>query len=97
MDILVVVAEAKAKPGKADELRSRLQSLLAPTRAEQGCVTYNMHESLEEPGRFLAFEHWKSKEALDEHLQTPHLQDFFGAMNDLVDGGVNIRLFRQFE
>jgi quinol monooxygenase YgiN len=94
-DLLIVFAEGKAKSGKADELRSRLQSLLQPTRAEAGCVQYDMHESLDEPGRFVFFERWKSKESLDQHLQSPHLQEFFEVANDLVDGGVNIRLFRK--
>lgn len=52
MNPLIVVAEGKAKPGKEDELRARMQSLLAPTRAEEGCIQYDMHESQEQPGVF---------------------------------------------
>ena len=96
-DFLVVVAEGKAKPGKEDELRRKLQGLLAPTRAEQGCIQYDMHESVDDPGRFVFFERWTSRDALDEHLKTPHLTDFFGHAEQLLDGGMNIRFFRKVD
>jgi quinol monooxygenase YgiN len=94
-DLLVVIAEGKAKPGKEDDLRRQLQALLAPTRAEQGCVQYDMHESVDDPGRFVFFERWTTREALDEHLQMPHMTEFFGHVEGLVDGGINIRFFRK--
>lgn len=94
-DLLVVVAEGKAKPGKEEELRSRMRGLIAPTRQETGCVQYDLHESIEEPGRFVFFERWTTKAALDQHLQTPHLTDFAAAAGDLVDGGMSIRLYRK--
>ena len=94
-DVLVVVAEGKAKAGKEDELRRKLQGLLSPTRAEEGCLQYDMHESLDDPGRFVFFERWTSREALDRHLKTPHLTEFFGHAEQLLDGGMNIRFFRK--
>ena len=96
-DVLVVVAEGKARPGKEDELRRRLQALLAPTRAEAGCIQYDMHDSLEEPGKFIFFERWTTREALDQHLKTPHMTEFFGHVEDLVDGGISIRFFRKVD
>lgn len=94
---LVVIAEGKAKPGKEDDLRSRLHALLAPTRAEEGCIQYDLHESLDEPGRFVFFERWTSREALDQHLKTRHLTEFFGYVDELVDGGMGIRFFRKVD
>ena len=94
-DVLVVVAEGKARQGKADELRRRLQGLLGPTRAEEGCIQYDMHESLDDPGRFVFFERWTSREALDQHLKTPHLTEFFGHADALLESGMGIRFFRK--
>jgi quinol monooxygenase YgiN len=71
---LTVVAELNAKPGKENDLRDALTGLMEPTRSEEGCVEYLLHESTDQPGRFLFYENWKSREALDQHLGTPHLQ-----------------------
>jgi quinol monooxygenase YgiN len=47
------VARIKAKPGQEARVRSRLALLLGPTRAEKGCLNFDMHVSTENPGEFL--------------------------------------------
>ena len=34
----------RAKDGKSDELRKALHSLVNPTRAESGCIAYNLYK-----------------------------------------------------
>ncbi|MDX2151925.1 MAG: putative quinol monooxygenase [Bryobacteraceae bacterium] len=71
---LTVVAELVAKQGREAELRAELLGLVEPTRKEEGCLQYDLHEHASEPGRFVFYENWTSDEALDRHLATPHLQ-----------------------
>lgn len=78
---LTIVAQLKAKPGKEKELQQVLQALVAPTRAEQGVINYDMHVSNEDPGLFLFYENWRTKDEWDRHMKSPHLVAF-GAKND---------------
>ncbi len=95
-DLLTVIAYMKAAPGKEDELRRELEALIEPTAAEDGYVTYDLHESTEEPGRFFFYENWESEEKLDAHLRTPHLVRFAGMIDDLLDGdGLTINKVRR--
>ena len=71
---LTVVATFQARPGKEAELKKALTGLLAPTRQEAGCLNYDLHQSAEDPAKFLFHENWTSKAHLDAHLQTPHVQ-----------------------
>jgi quinol monooxygenase YgiN len=71
---LTVVARLRARPGQETELRHQLQRLVTPTRAEPGCVTYELNESQNEPGHFLFYEVWKSDADLDQHFQTAHMK-----------------------
>lgn len=41
---VTVVVRLKARPGKEAQVRQELFNLLAPTRAEQGCINFDMHE-----------------------------------------------------
>jgi quinol monooxygenase YgiN len=82
--LLTVVAELNAKPGKEDALREALLACIEPTRAETGCVQYDLHDSTDTPGRFVFYENWVSREALDEHLQTPHLKKLGSLSADLL-------------
>ena len=90
--MLTVMAKIKAKQGKEDETKSALQELIRPTHAEEGCVQYDMHQDNEDPSLFFFYENWKSKEDLDKHLKTPHLQNFFGKEKVLLEEPVQIHL-----
>ena len=95
-DLLTVIAYMRAASGKEDELRSALKALIEPTTQEDGYVNYDMHESVEEPGVFFFYENWESAEHLDAHLDAPHLNEFVGKMDDLLDeDGLTITRLRR--
>lgn len=71
--LLSVLGQLKARPGKEEALRKVLLSLVEPTRAEDGCVQYDLHVHTSDPGRFVFYENWNSREHLDAHLASPHL------------------------
>ena len=81
---LTIVAQLKAKPGKEKELQQVLQALVEPTRHEQGSVNYDMHVSNEDPGLFLFYENWRTKEEWDRHMKSPHLVAFAAKNDELV-------------
>ncbi len=83
-NLLTVVAEMLAKPGREDELKRHLLALVEPTRREEGCVQYDVHVATGEPGRFVFYENWTSREMLDRHLASPHLQAFLKAAPELL-------------
>jgi quinol monooxygenase YgiN len=64
-------------PGRERELEEHLLSLAAPTRAESGCVVYDLYRSPDAPHEFLRFEIWTSEAALEAHKQTPHIRASF--------------------
>ena len=65
---LRVVARLKAQPGEVDGLNSLLIGLIEPTRKEQGCITFEMHQNNEDPTDFLFFEEWTEDAALVKHF-----------------------------
>ena len=89
-DLLTAVATMRAKPGKEAELRALLESLVEPTRAEDGCTTYALHQGVADPALFVFFENWTSQAHLDAHLGTPHLQAALGRIPELLDGELTI-------
>lgn len=92
---LIVVAKIKAKRGKETELKDALLSLIEPTRAEEGCICYELHQSPQMPGLFLFYEIWKSKEDLDKHLQRPYLKNFFEKAHELLEQEIEITFWRK--
>ncbi|MBZ5644689.1 MAG: antibiotic biosynthesis monooxygenase [Acidobacteriia bacterium] len=89
-ELLTVIAQIRAKPGQEARLRQQLRGLVGPTLAEAGCIAYDLHESIAEPGLFVFYETWKKEADLDAHFQTVHMQAFHERIPDLVDGSIEI-------
>ena len=81
---LAMVVEFRAIPGKADELRAELLGLVGPTRAEDGCLRYDLHVSREEPDVFAFYEVWATPEAHAAHDLTPHIARIRDVLPTLV-------------
>src|SRR5260370_37310399 len=94
---LTLVVRVRAKSGKEARLRQEMQGLLSPTRAEAGCLRYDLHESKSEPGWFLLYEMWKSEADLDSHFQTPYLKAFFQMAPELRAGPSEVTKGTKFE
>ncbi|MDX7949792.1 putative quinol monooxygenase [Lichenihabitans sp. Uapishka_5] len=76
MEPLTVIARLTAKDGSEEKLRGVLQGLVAPTRAEAGCLTYELHRSHDQPNLFMFTESWASRSAWEAHMKAPHLVAF---------------------
>ena len=92
---ITVIAIFRAKPGKEAELKKALLTLITPTRKETGCINYDLHESPEDPGKFLFHENWTHKAALDAHLQNTHVQVLLPRMEELAVGMPEIKIWEK--
>src|SRR5438270_233529 len=75
-DNIVLNVHLQAAPGKEQLLEQQLIALLEPSRAEPGCVSYELHGDPENPGKFMFQECFRGQAALDAHLATPHFKRF---------------------
>ena len=92
-----MVARMKAKPGLEETVRRELLALVAPTAKESGCITYDLHQSADDKSLFMFYENWCSREDLDEHLGTTHLQAFLGKADKLLAEPVDISLWEMID
>ena len=70
---LTILAKITAMSGKEDFVRDALRGLIAPTLAETGCITYDLHEDNDTPGVFVFYETWETRELWQDHMKAPHL------------------------
>ena len=84
-----LVASLIALPGKEGELRGVIRGLVTPSRNERGCRRYDLYASNNQ-GKFIVLETWESRQALDEHMQTPHFKEAAAKFPELVQGGLTL-------
>jgi quinol monooxygenase YgiN len=73
---VTVIAYIEIKPGTEEAFRAELDKLIAATRAESACVSYDFHQSVKAPTHFVAYENWASMAGLDQHAKSAHIQTF---------------------
>ena len=73
---LTVIAHLRALGGQIDETREFLLGLVGPTRKEEGCVEYWLHQDNEDPAEFTFYENWTDRAEWDKHMELPHLEEF---------------------
>jgi quinol monooxygenase YgiN len=86
--LIYVVATLNVKPEMRAELLDAATACIAATRKEPGCISYDSHESVTDPGKLVFVEQWESKEALDAHFKTSH----FRTLADVIQGRVTAPL-----
>lgn len=85
MPKLTIVAHIRANPNKIDLVRSELEKLIPITRAEEGCIQYDLHQDNADPAHFLFYENWESRELWQSHMGNKHLKDYMNATDGAVD------------
>ena len=81
---LTILAQITAEPGKEDLVRAELEKLVPITRAEDGCIQYDLHVDTETPGFFVFYENWESRELWQTHMNAPHLAAYMAATEGAV-------------
>ncbi len=71
---LTIVAHIHAEPGHEDLVHAALEKLVPPTRAEPGCLQYDLHRDNADPAHFLFFETWENRALWQDHMNAPHLK-----------------------
>ena len=85
---LTIVANIEAKKNKIEFIKEELLKLIAPTKAEEGCIEYRLQQDNNNPEFFLFFEIWENRELWQKHMDSEHLQNLVrvteGSLVDLT-------------
>jgi quinol monooxygenase YgiN len=82
---LTIIARIEAKINKVDLVKSELLKLIEPTRKEQGCLQYDLHQDNENPAIFMFYENWENRELWQTHMNNEHLKAYMDATDGAVE------------
>ena len=78
------IVRFEPRPGKEQEFREELVRVADPSRAEAGCLSLQLFESLEKPFRFAIHSEWVDEAAFELHARLPHTVRFLVAAKELL-------------
>jgi len=82
---ITIIARILAKAGKGELVKTELLKLIETTRAEKGCINYDLHQDNENEDLFLFYENWENRELWQIHMQSEHLAEFKKATDGAVE------------
>ncbi len=61
-----------AKKGAEEKMKELLSAMVKPSKAEDGCIFYEIFQYEKNPRKFMAVETWRDEAALEGHKNSPH-------------------------
>lgn len=84
MSQLIVIAKITAKSDQVDRVKSALLKLIEPTRQEDGCIQYDLHQDNEQPSIFVFYERWESRALLQAHMASEHIKIYIAESDGAI-------------
>lgn len=90
MPTLFVFAEITPKPAHVGQARDAIMSIIKDTRAEPGCLSFELFDNKADGTLFL-LEEWRSQADLDAHYAMPYTANVFSQYDNWLAGPPVIR------
>lgn len=81
---IVLVARLKVRDDAVEEAKKLALGIVADSRAEEGCINYDVHQAIDDPTIFVWHETWKDKAALDAHFEFPYFKEFLAKVSEIA-------------
>lgn len=94
MSQITVVAKITAKKESVESVKAELLKMVAPTREEDGCINYDLHQDNDDPAVFVFYENWASAACLEKHMNSEHFKAYVKAIDGLIEEKVVHKMAR---
>ena len=82
--MIKVMATLVSKADKVADTQAALSSLVAPTMDEEGCISYELFQSDDDPTEFVTIEEWADQASIDQHMASDHIAAALAAAADIL-------------
>ena len=91
--MIIVHGTFPVKPEARDEALELMRLMSQSTRTENGCISYEFFVGISDPDTMLLFQEWDSMEALQDHFETSHMEEFLAKLPSILNGEVFTRRY----
>jgi len=90
-----VVAQFFIRNGEVEKALTLGKELVLETRKENGCISYELCQSMKNDTHIAFIEEWENQAALDAHFETPHFTDMVSKILELTEQDTVIAAFKK--
>lgn len=93
--MIKIVAKNIIKDGQKDKFIELTKELIEKSRQEDGCISYNLCQDINNPSILTFIEEWKDKEAIKVHNNTEHFTRIVPLLADFRVGNSEVNLYQE--
>lgn len=91
--LIIVHGLIPIKPESIDDAMDAARRMACATQTERGCISYDFYVGLTDPHTLLLFQEWENLEALQNHFETEHMEEFLAVLPSFAAGQIITRRF----
>ena len=91
--MIIVTAMMNIKTWKKDAFILEAKDLVAATRQETGCISYDLLASTEDEDLLVMLEKWEDIDSLNEHMETDHFKKFGETIERILTKEIEIKSY----
>lgn len=92
--MIKIVAKNTVKKGNKADFINTAKELIEKSRAEEGCISYTLNESLD--GKYLTFiEEWKDEKSIEIHNNSEHFKSIVPKLSKFKEGDMDVVLYKE--
>lgn len=80
-----VIVQARARPGRAEDVKRELMLIADPIRANPDCLDYRVYQDRSDPHSLVFWERWSSEEAMEANLERQYMAAYLAQSDDLYE------------
>ncbi len=78
--MIIVTGQVRFADGEIERLTPAFLMNIQATRAEEGCARYAYAVDVADPNLLHVIEEWSDEEAVNQHMNTPHMAELMKVM-----------------
>ena len=95
--MITLIAKSIIKKGKKEEFKKTAKELIAESRKEEGCISYNLYGNLKNKNIMIFLEEWKDEKSIELHKNSDHYKRIIPTLNEFREGPSDIELLKKIE
>ncbi len=91
--MIIVTGQVRFAPGEIARLTPAFRMNIKATRGEPGCARYAYAVDLADPDLLHVVEEWSDEEAVNAHMNTPHMAELMNVLGTAKIEAISINAY----
>jgi len=93
--MIKIVAKSVVKDGEKDQYLKVAKELIEKSKKEEGCISYELFEDINDGSVLTFIEEWKDSDAINSHNNSEHFTRIVPILGELRIGKGEINIYKE--